>query len=1427
MADEVDSGRLVFKVATDLAGFAQETRAKVEAATRNLRAQVRLEPDTRGLRQRVEAASRAAAARVIVGITLDGGDLRRRAQAAARAAATRVDASLALNTAAASAAAAQWRERVAQPVEVPLVAVGQAAGGGASVTPAAETAVPSTISAAGAAPVRLEVEAAGLRQRVEAAASEARTSIRLPLEAEAGDLRAQVEQAAKAAATTILIGLRPDADDLRRRARPAVEAATRNLRARVPLDPDSTGLRQRVQAAAQAARTRIRVAVDVDTSGLAERIRAATARAAYVRVGVAFDTGNLRQRVQAAAKAAASTVKIDLDVDTAGLRSRVRAALAGLSVTVRVDVDTAAAATRVAAFRTLAGRPLDIPLNVSGSGAGGGLAQAAGGLGSTIAGLMRLPAMASGALALGQALTQAAGGLFAMGAAAAPAVGLLGALPGAMSAAAQGGGTILAAFSGIGAAVKALGQADTQSAGASNAAAQARQAAADRVADAQRRLGAAQRDTDEQSLRGAEQVAQARRRLADVQEEAAASVAAADRQLAAAELTVTRAHQAATRAQEALNDARREAQRSLEDLTRDAARGPLEEQKALLSLEQARSRLNEVNTSPFASETDRREAQIAFQEATNQLEDVRVRNRRLAEDVKKANQDGIEGSDQVTAAKQELTRAQEAEQDAVRGSQDAEQQAARARVEAVREVQDAHTDLDRTVRDTERQQKRSAEQIADAQRDVARALRDQTQALAGGSVAANAVAATLDKLSPAGQRFARFIQGTVQPALRGLRDTAQEALLPPLETAITRGLQLLPIFDSALAQTGQVIGQVAIRGAEMATSGPWRADLAQIGTTNAQVLGRLGNAGLGVADIFRNITVAAGPLVLRLADGIERGVAIAGAFIQARRDGGQLAAFFVQAGDTGAQLWAILRDGAVVLFNVGQAAAPAGRVLLDSLAGAVAAARQLSGEVSAQDKLRGYFANTVPVVQELGRLVVAVGVAWFNFTNNPSLAPLIARLRTEFLPAVVQLAGALGNGQLWGQLLSLVTSVANIAAELGGLGNTLSGFLFVIQAVATAVQVLLSIPGMGAFVSALLTMAGVAAGIMAVSNAIAAVRVAMLALSANPVMLIVTAVAALVLAFVTAYQKSEWFRSVVNGAISGLADGIRFAVDSLVGFVKAIWPTLMTIFATPIRFWVNVVYDGGIRKLWNWIADSFGLGKLPSFTVGFARGGVVPGYAPGRDTVPAMLSPGEGVLIPQAVRQLGGEGGITALNDAARAGRLAQAGAPVEGYFLGGLVDAGLDRLRGWAAGALAKALNPVRSWFNWMPDNRWGDMLRGMVNRAVDGVLSFVRGYATGGVVPGYAPGQDSALARLSPGEGVLTPQAVRGLGGSSAVGAINAARGQLADGGQGDRIGTVISPGAIVQYITNPLPETPGQTVNNRLRALASFGLFDKESA
>lgn len=106
----------------------------------------------------------------------------------------------------------------------------------------------------------------------------------------------------------------------------------------------------------------------------------------------------------------------------------------------------------------------------------------------------------------------------------------------------------------------------------------------------------------------------------------------------------------------------------------------------------------------------------------------------------------------------------------------------------------------------------------------------------------------------------------------------------------------------------------------------------------------------------------------------------------------------------------------------------------------------------------------------------------------------------------------------------------------------------------------------------------------------------------------------------------------------------------------------------------------------------------------FARGGVLSGYSPGRDSVPAMLSPGEGILTPEAVRGLGGPGFVHSANRQFAGHRGAGRGAaPLsrftgshdqvgqgrgafgrEGFALGGLVQH--FAIGGMVAAALARA---------------------------------------------------------------------------------------------------------------------------------------------
>ncbi|WP_086663690.1 transglycosylase SLT domain-containing protein [Lentzea kentuckyensis] len=132
------------------------------------------------------------------------------------------------------------------------------------------------------------------------------------------------------------------------------------------------------------------------------------------------------------------------------------------------------------------------------------------------------------------------------------------------------------------------------------------------------------------------------------------------------------------------------------------------------------------------------------------------------------------------------------------------------------------------------------------------------------------------------------------------------------------------------------------------------------------------------------------------------------------------------------------------------------------------------------------------------------------------------------------------------------------------------------------------------------------------------------------------------------------------------ASSVGGAFDSVVGWIERVWGRLREILAKPVNFVIQSVYNDGLRAVWNKVAEFVGISGLPQMNpITFAGGGVISGYAPGRDIVPALLSPGEAVLVPEAVRLLGAQN-ILALN-AATSGR--RGNVVGGGYSGGGVVN--------------------------------------------------------------------------------------------------------------------------------------------------------------
>ncbi len=113
------------------------------------------------------------------------------------------------------------------------------------------------------------------------------------------------------------------------------------------------------------------------------------------------------------------------------------------------------------------------------------------------------------------------------------------------------------------------------------------------------------------------------------------------------------------------------------------------------------------------------------------------------------------------------------------------------------------------------------------------------------------------------------------------------------------------------------------------------------------------------------------------------------------------------------------------------------------------------------------------------------------------------------------------------------------------------------------------------------------------------------------------------------------------------------AFNSVKTGVTNMWNKIRDAAKAPIEFVVNTVWNNGLRKMLNYIPGV----EIDPYTVNFAKGGILPGYTPGRD-VHSFYSPtagglnlsgGEAIMRPEWTRAMGPRA-IGYLNEAAARG---------------------------------------------------------------------------------------------------------------------------------------------------------------------------------
>lgn len=515
---------------------------------------------------------------------------------------------------------------------------------------------------------------------------------------------------------------------------------------------------------------------------------------------------------------------------------------------------------------------------------------------------------ASRAIAIVGGLTVA---LSVLGQVAPAAAAAVAAVPAALLVAAQGIGTVVAGLSGISDATKALQAVQDETATSNDKAADQQVAAANRVASAQSALERALEGADRSAIQGARQVLEARESLADAQVSATRRTESAERGLQAAQVS-------ARDAQEALTRARKDAVENLEDLNRAVTGAALDERAAILAVEKAQERLEAARAVDLGGQ-QMAEIELEAAQAAQALDEVRDRYGDLQDEAAEASRVGVDGSREVVSA-------QRASEEAAQSVRDAERELTEVRTDGARQVAKAQERVSQAQQQASWAAADASRQVADAQRAIGEAAQ-----VAGvdGSAAMDKLGITMSKLSPAGQQFALFLQNRVKPGLADIGSAAQTTMLPKVQYAFDQLLTLAPLVKEAFAETGDVIGDLAIKGSELVTSGPWRKDFGTIVARNNRILAMMGDAGLSALDAVRSLTVASGPLVESLAASAEASLDQFNAWIQGKRDSGELQTWFAEMSIRIREFFTDVARLTRGVWDFIQALAPLGRVVLD------------------------------------------------------------------------------------------------------------------------------------------------------------------------------------------------------------------------------------------------------------------------------------------------------------------------------------------------------------------------------------------------------------------------------------------------------------------------------------------------------------------
>jgi phage-related protein len=454
---------------------------------------------------------------------------------------------------------------------------------------------------------------------------------------------------------------------------------------------------------------------------------------------------------------------------------------------------------------------------------------------------------------------------------------------------------------------------------------------------------------------------------------------------------------------------------------------------------------------------------------------------------------------------------------------------------------------------------------------------------------ADKIAEAMAKLAP-NARTAALAVHALSPAFASLKLGVQQKLFEGMASAINRlGTGYLPVLRDGLGLMAIALNGTIRGGVDYLTQAGTKMDWTAILANSAWSVGNLGEAFKSLLRIITDATVVSSEAFARITEGAGAAVARWADYIAAARASGRLGQ--------------LINDGVVALKALGRMLMDVGGIIKGIFSAAGSGGGMLTflhrlnetiNSIAGQTALKTFFEQLarvgdavtpvlVALMQALGP--VATGIADIATAWSPALVTLVTALGTALsllAPGLVGLAPGIGaaSGALEpiGDLISgVLTPMGDLISQLGPVliplfadlaesaGNVLVPALAAMTPVVVDLAKALA-PIAGALAWVTDGAVGVELGIIA--TALVGVKVGTelwagavwlldAAMAANPVGLVIIAIAALVAVILLIATKTTWFQDAWNWAWGGIKKAALAVWDWL---SKTLWPGITGFF---------------------------------------------------------------------------------------------------------------------------------------------------------------------------------------------------------------------------------------------------------------------------